>query len=234
MRSLKKFRSKAAQNVRFHHDDPSCISHDSFPGMIQDSDSEVHDPSSSHSGYTPMASSSKRQLGVKDSESNLNAAASDFAIHSEALQAFHTITAMLSLLQSTRGRDTDSIRQPKLASGTKAKEQLQVLDALASVLIRNHGIAAVTARLQADDSGDLKSEVLASFSGNTGKSLTPPTSQQGSLIQFLRKIFITQNPRDPSVTRQCVVDPETLEVTKPFKKILDPIKLLDTFLKEIW
>jgi hypothetical protein len=121
--------------------------------------------------------------------------------------------------------------QPKLASGSILKERLLVLDSLAAVLIRSHGIAAVTARPQADSSGNV--EVLASFLGNVGKSLTP-VSQSASPIQFLRNIFISQNARDLSVKQQQVVDPETLAVTKPFKDISDPIKLLNTFLTVVW
>jgi hypothetical protein len=204
--------------------------------MIQDSDSEVHGPS--YSGSTPtMASSSKRntnQQKSKDSESNLNSNAaatiSGLTPQTEALHAFRTITTMLSHIHSIR--DTAAGKQPKLPSGSNEKKRLQVLDALAALLIRSDGVAAVTARPQADGSG--KVEVLASFLGSAEKLLTHPISQPASPIQFLRNIFISQNPRDSSVKQRKVVDPETLAVTGPFKEISDPTKLLNKFLTDIW
>jgi hypothetical protein len=174
-------------------------------------DSEVHGPS-----YIAMASSSKQntnRLAVKKFR------ASGLSAKTEALYAFRTITTMLSLIQSTKGTAGN---RPKF--GANEKQLLQLLDALAAVLVRNNGVIAVTARPY-DGSG--KVEVLTSHLGN-GESLT--ISQP---FQFLRNVFISQNPRDPTVKQQEVVDPET-SVPSNFKKISEPSKLLTTFLTDVW
>jgi hypothetical protein len=197
--------------------------------MIQDS--EVHGPS-----YTPMASSSKQntnQLVVKKSKGSNDSNLEALDSKTEALQAFRTITTMLSLIQSTRGTAGN---RPKFRG--EKKKLLQLLDAFAAVLIRNHGEIAVTARPY-DDSG--KVDVLASYLGN-GKSLSiskPRSTGPGEVVNKIRRFFISQNPRDPTVEQEEVVDPESSAVPDYFKEIrfLDPPSpstLLTTFLTKIW
>jgi hypothetical protein len=195
--------------------------------MIQESKPEVHRDSGPSFTPEPMASSSKSKKSKDPNVSSLDA-------KTEALHAFRTITTMLSVIQSTR---VTAGNEPKFASGSHVKHFLQVLDALAAVLIRNNGVVAVTACPQADSDGSGKVEVLASFLGNAEKSLTHPISQPASpgAIQFLRNIFISQNPRDLSVKQGGeVVDPETV-VPKAYRKnISKPTELLNTFLTNIW
>jgi len=148
----------------------------------------------------------------------------------EALQAFRTIITMLSLIQSTKHK-VDRNRPKSRSESEESTQLLQLLDAFAAVLVRKDGVIAVTARPYVDGSG--KVEVLASYSGKR-ESLT--ISQPRSPVHFLRNVFISQNPRDPTVKRQpTVVDPETL-VPDYLKKIpkLKPSILLNTFLNRIW
>jgi hypothetical protein len=157
-----------------------------------------------------MASSSTNQLGVK--KSNLDP-------KTEAIYAFRTITTMLSLIHSTR--DTAGNR-PNFRDGEK--QLLRLLDALAVVLLRSNGVIAVTARPY---DGSRKVEVLASHLSK-GESLTITQP-----FQFLRNVFISQNPRDKNLKKRTVTDP-VASVPSSFKKISDPLKLLTTFLVETW
>jgi hypothetical protein len=193
--------------------------------MIQESEPEVHGGLSFTPG--PMASSSKDKKSKEPNTSSLEP-------KTEAIYAFRTITTMLSLIHSTRIDTTRN--QSNVAS--HEKQRLQVLDALAAVLIRNNGVVAVTARGGShdnlDDSG--KVEVLASFLGNAGNSLTHFISQPALPFGFLRNIFISQNPRNSSVKQGSgvVVDPETSESVVSLKRISKPTELLNTFLTDIW
>ena len=119
-------------------------------GIIQDLEDDF--------SCTPMASSSKNtsELGVKESEEESNA--SSLNTKTEALHAFHTITTMLSLIQS---KGSTAGNRPKL--GCQEKILLQLLDAFTAILVRNNGVIIVTAQPY-DGSG--KVEVLASYLGN--------------------------------------------------------------------
>jgi hypothetical protein len=170
----------------------------------------------------------KRIKSLGNPKESKESNASSLDPKTEALHAFRTISTMLSLIQSTRLRGTAGNR-PK--SGRQEKQLLQLLDAFAAVLVRNNGVIAVTARPY-NVSG--KVEVLASYLGN-GESLT--ISQPWSTSQFLniiRNVFISQNPHDLTVKQQAVVNPETLVPDYMIKAILDPSKLLTTFLTHIW
>jgi hypothetical protein len=191
--------------------------------MIQDSKDDPF--------CTPMDSSSKqntnelRDKESKDSESN----ASSLDPKTEALHAFRTITTMLSLIQSPASSVGN---QPKLGH---QKKLVKLLDAVAAVLVRNHGIIAVTGRLPHDDpdSDSEKVEVLASYSGNE-ESLTisqPRTTAQ--FVDSIRNFFVSQNPRNLTVKERDVVDPET-SVPAKFKEIRQPSELFNTFLTNMW
>ena len=181
--------------------------------MIQESEPEVHGGLSFTPG--PMASSSKDKVPN----------ASSLDPKTEAIYAFRTISTMLLLIHSARIRTT---RPP--TKGSHQRELLQLLDALAAVLVRTHGVFAVTAQPY-DDSG--KVEVLTSYMDNRESSLTHTISQPEFALQFLRNVFISQNPRNFSVKVPTVVDPVT-SVPDNFKVIKDPTKLLNTFLLEKW
>ena len=177
--------------------------------MIQDSKDYPQDSSSKQN------TNELRDKESKDSEKN------------EALQAFRTITTMLSLIQSTGSSATN---QPNFG---REKKLVKLLDAIAAVLVRNHGVIAVTGRLPDDDPDSGKMEVLASYSGNE-ESLT--ISQSRSTAHFMdsiRNFFVSQNPRDSIVKERDVIDPET-SVSVQFKDIKEPAELLDAFLTEVW
>ena len=95
-----------------------------------------------------MASSSKQntnELGLK---------ASSLDAKTEALYTFRTITTMLSYV--TRGTAGN---RPKIKNKRRnQKELLQLLDALAAVLIRADGVIAVTARPY-DGSGKVEVQI---------------------------------------------------------------------------
>ena len=186
--------------------------------MIQDS--EVRDGSS----YTPMASSSKQNTnkprrGVKAPKVDRK---------TEAIHAFRIITTMLAYINSTRG--TADNRPRKNNKIGNQKELLRLLDALAAVLIRVDGVIAVTARPYHDGSG--KVEVLASYL-DSGKSLTISQPRpNGDLLNTIRNILISQNPRSSSVEKPVVNSDAS--VPNSFKKITDPSKLLYAFLFREW
>ncbi len=180
----------------------------------------------SGSSSAPMASSSKQtnELVVKESDefdfSNLD-------LKTEALYAFRTITTMLSLIHSTRGKATGNRSKP----GRGEKELLQLLDAFAAVLLRNNGVIAVTAQPY-DGSGIV--EVLASYFHNEEPLIiSQPASVAEHFMHLLRNTFVVQNPRDFTVKKQGVVDPET-SVPQLYKGISDRSKLLNTFLTHTW
>ena len=100
----------------------------------------------------------------------------------------------------------------------------------AAVLIRNNGVIAVTAQPYDSDDGSGKVEVLASYLGN-GESLT--ISQPTQLLNVLRNVFISQNPRDSNVRKHKLVDPQTL-LPDQLKGISGSFELLTTFLTHIW
>jgi hypothetical protein len=188
----------------------------------------IQDPEDGLSS-TPMAISSKQntnELRVKESKVSNT---SSLDAKTEALYAFRTITTMLSLIQSTREPESN---RPKSGLIEHQKKLLRLLDAFAAVLVRHHGVIAVTARPY-DGSG--KVDVLASYLGN-GESLTisqPWFAGTGQLMNKIRNVFISQNPRDSTVKHQEVVDPET-SVPVEFKAISNPSELLEIFLIRIW
>ena len=175
------------------------------------------------SSSTTMASSSKQntnELVVKPEESKLDP-------KTEALHAFRTITTMLSLIHRDSTRGTASNR-PK---GSQEKHLLQLLDAFAAVLLRNNGVIAVTAQPY-DGSG--KVEVLTSYFHNEEPLIiSQPVSAADRFLNLLRNVFVAQNPRDLTVKRREVVDPET-SVPDVCKGIPDPSALLTAFLTNIW
>ena len=147
-------------------------------GIIQDSEDDF--------SCTPMASSNKQntsKLGVKESEEESNA--SSLNTKTEALHAFHTITTMLSLIQS---KGSTAGNRPKL--GCQEKILLQLLDAFTAILVRNNGVITVTA-WPYDGSG--KVEVLASYLGNSNSLTISQPQSHGQLINLIQNGFVSQN-----------------------------------------
>ena len=171
-------------------------------------------PSGSNSGISPDDTSEESK------ESNT----SSLDPRTEALYAFRTITTMLSLIQSTRHTAGNG---PK--PGSPDKELLRLLDAFAALLVRNHGVIAITARPY---NGSGKVEVLTSLDNGESLTISQPWSP-GQFMHKLRNVLISQNPRDLNVKQREVVDPKTL-VPTDYKAILDPSKLLTTFLTRMW
>jgi hypothetical protein len=157
----------------------------------------------------------------------------------ELIYAFRTISTMLRLIQC--GTELDfkpEITDTDLSDETQRKE-LRILDALSSVIVRRHEIAAVVVTI---DSGTI--EVLVSYikPSNKIKLITP---QRNGVISSILKYLVTPNPRDPSAkgnagdprdsmttvrTKLAVVDPEFEGANKDS----DPKDLLETYLREHW
>ena len=176
-------------------------------------------------------SKQKTMSRVKKSESKgSNASESRLDPTTEALQAFRTITTMLSLIQSSRGTGT-------AAPGNRPhqdKKLLKLLDAFAAVLVRNNGIVAVTARQSPEvNSGEMEVRVLASYSGNVELLTTSQAPGWPQFITTIRNFFISQNPRDSTMQHGSVVNPET-SIHRKLKGIKDPHLLFIAFLTHVW
>ena len=80
--------------------------------------------------------------------------------------------------------------------------------------------------------GESPLESIWNMGGQTRTPISQPRSP-GQLINLIWNVFVSQNPRDSTIKQRTVVDPEKL-IPESFKKIEEPLKLLKTFLTEIW
>jgi hypothetical protein len=127
----------------------------------------------------------------------------------DALYAFRTIITMLSLIQSEKRISEERIKR-------HSSQELKIVDALAAIIIRENGVAAVAAN-PPDGSGTIQVFTSVSF-------------------------WVAQNPREPerknpeaSSTGPFIVDPNinTPEHLKA-NGITKPCELLDAFLARDW
>jgi len=84
---------------------------------------------------------SQKQPGSSESASDFKA---------EALLAFRTITTMLSLLQSTVENDTPT-SDDEPTDRANSRKTLSILNALAAIVTREHGVAAVVSNVSLED-----------------------------------------------------------------------------------
>jgi hypothetical protein len=134
---------------------------------------------------------------------NLKTQEPDHQADLEALYAFRTIITMISLIRSAK-----RIAKKRIKNGSR---ELKVVDALAAIVIREHGVAAVASN---PDSGSGRIEIFTSVS-----------------------FVLVENPCKPikkipeaSSTDPSIIDPTGLEHLKSSK----PRELLDAFLTHEW
>jgi hypothetical protein len=109
----------------------------------------------------------------------------------EAIHAFRTITTMLSLIQPTK-QDNSSGKQPNIAKPLRG--ELRILDALAALIIRGHGVAAVVSKPK---EGSQTEQVLVSVTNlnRTKEQLITLQPLFGTILNAMTAIFASQNPR---------------------------------------
>ena len=110
----------------------------------------------------------------------------------EALLAFRTITTMLSLIQSNANTDSDAGLNVK-----NSRKELKILNAFATVAIREYGVAAVVAAPY-DQSGNI--QVLASVSylnHDEGQLTIPQPSLSNKVTDYLSRFLFNLNPEAP-------------------------------------
>ena len=188
---------------------------------------------------------SKQQLRVNEppeqSPGQSNDAEDNKVRIREAILAFRTITTMLSMIQSP----TEVTKTGQKDTSNAQRSQLRVLDALAAVIIREHGVAAVMAKSYDGDS----IQVLTSVN-NLEPALTISQQQQHSEGHTgwnlnLVRWFVTPNPR--SATKNPKVGMDSMTTQRKLIAIVDPDKgicnelstaqrhkLLDTYLQTEW
>ena len=142
----------------------------------------------------------------------------------EALSAFRTITTMLSLIQSVR----DTAGNVSNADSSD-KLELTILDVFAALTIRHHGVVALTAK--PDRSTDFQVLATADLKSGDMNHSQPSSTPSQSKKHWPWKIYLTQNPRDRSVERPTVVDPEA-QIPKHLKDAGSD--LLKSFLTYEW
>jgi hypothetical protein len=121
----------------------------------------------------------------------------------EALYAFRTIITMISLIRSAK-----RIPEKRFKDGSR---ELKIVDALAAIVIREHGVAAVASN---PDSGSGRVEVFTSVS-----------------------FVLAQNPRKPKKNPEASsTDPFIINPTRPehLKSSNKPRELLHAFLTNDW
>ena len=142
----------------------------------------------------------------------------------EALSAFRTITTMLSLIQSvwdTAGNVSNA--------DSSDKPELTILDVFAALTIRHHGVVALTAK--PDRSTDFQVLATADLKSGDMNHSQPSSTPSQSKKRWPWEIHLTQNPRDRSVERPTVVDPEA-QIPKHLKDAGSD--LLKSFLTYEW
>src|SRR6266571_5126790 len=102
----------------------------------------------------------------------------------EALYAFHTIIMILSLIQSEK-----EIPKERIKHGST---ELKIVDALAAIIIWEHGVVAVVAN-PPDGSGT--TEVFASVTDSMNQLTIPQPSSHDGFLNTCLSFLTAQNPR---------------------------------------
>ena len=147
----------------------------------------------------------------------------------EAHYAFRTIITMLSLIRSEKG-----IHEERVKHGYK---ELKIVDALAAVIIREHGVGAVVVN-PSDGSGTI--EVFASVTYPKDQLIIPQPSG-GSFLDTCLSFLTAQNPRrkdskknpEASSKDPIIIDPARA-IPQHLKGIQKPSDLLQAFLENDW
>lgn len=157
---------------------------------------------------------------------------SDDKDKAEALHAFRTITTMLSLIESptSSGKDTTGDE----SNSRTSRSALSLLNALAAIVSREHGIAAAVAAKD-DGSGNIQVLTSITYFNHDKRPLIAP--QQSSIASTIKGFFITQNPRYAMDEGLVISDSETVVRTQHLNDHADKgsgSELLTTFLTYAW
>jgi hypothetical protein len=159
----------------------------------------------------------------------------------EAILAFRTITTMLSLIQSSHTKITGG-KDPPLTR--EQRNELRVLDALASVTVRRYEITAVVGK-KYDGSGDNIQVLCCVNNLESALQVDIPQISGNRSGQSRFRWRVSPNPRIPAKNPKDPVDSLTTQNTSmtlvnPDNKIsgelsnAKPDELLDTFLGNEW
>jgi hypothetical protein len=162
--------------------------------------------------------------------------------HQQALLAFRTITKMLSLIPMAPTDATSHTTNLKDLSKAQRKD-LNVLDALATTLVRRHEVVAVVAK----DYDGAQLQVLASvstmmpdldnFSQNIPKSRPSWNPIQWLITANARNIKENKNNKEDSQTIRSGKNPTLVDPNIKISEKLSmahPEALLETFLQHEW
>lgn len=153
------------------------------------------------------------------------------AFKAEALLAFRTITTMLSLLRSTTGSDVpDDVADDK-HSPKNSRKTLSILNALAAIVTREHGVGAVVSNLSSENI-----EVIVSVTQDRNPLIfsQPPFTSVAHLIKEIVFHFTTtQNPRY-EMLRGPVISEAAAPKQLVKKSTGDGHELLVAFLMNYW
>jgi hypothetical protein len=108
----------------------------------------------------------------------------------EAIRAFRTITTMLSLLQS----DSRTVPTDDGSNVGSSRKELKILNALATVVIREYGVSAVVAEPY-DQSGNIQVLASLTYHNRVERPLViPQPSSSKNISDYLSKFLYVQNP----------------------------------------
>jgi len=149
----------------------------------------------------------------------------------EALHAFRTITTMLHLIRST----TDSYADGDGSNVKNSRKELKILNALATIGIRDYGVVAVVAAH--NESGSI--QVLVTYlNHNEGQLIIPQPAPPNTIMDYLTNFRFARNP-DPLVNSE---KEKTSKIIDPGETIPPPLihyvdkgfELLTAFLTCYW
>ena len=139
-------------------------------------------------GVPSLSKGKKKTEPLKSSQKQAD------AFKAEALLAFRTITTMLSLLQSTStGSDAPDDVPDDENSPKNSRKTLSILNALAAIVTREHGVAAVVSNLSSEHI-----EVVISVTQDRNPlilSQHPSSSVAHSIKEIVLRFATAQNPR---------------------------------------
>jgi hypothetical protein len=153
----------------------------------------------------------------------------------ELILAFRTITTMLSYIQ----RETPSSRAKPRPSDAAQRYELKILNALATLLVRENEVVAVVAN-PASHPGSI--EVIVS-PRSMGPSV-PLTTFQPGLGDYFRQFLTTINPRHdgsrlhdslhPTTDGAAIVHSRDALLHQPEFAVLDGMALFKRYIEVLW
>jgi hypothetical protein len=174
----------------------------------------------------------------------------DHSENDQDILAFRSITTFLSHIEPAPTTHVTQ-QKPTLKLETDDKQALEILDSLATLIVRRYEIVAVTAKQSGDGLQVLTSLTRPKLNDSTPLPSDSESDKPGGVSNFFCKVFqmiVTANPRRDPVRKGCfeadalltnrlehltVVDPTDSAKRDGLAEISNP-KLLDTFLQTKW